>query len=35
MFADPQVRREVARTVRALAQAALGPLATSRYLDRG
>jgi len=35
MFADPGVRREIGRTVRALAQAALGPLAASRYLDRG
>ncbi|WAS97185.1 hypothetical protein [Nannocystis punicea] len=35
MFADPAVRREIARTVRALAEAALGPLAASRYLDRG
>ncbi|WP_143140791.1 hypothetical protein [Nannocystis exedens] len=34
MFADPGVRREIARTVRALAEAALGPLAASRYLDR-
>ncbi|MDC0666927.1 hypothetical protein [Nannocystis radixulma] len=35
MFADPGVRREVGRTARALAQAALGPLAPSRWLDRG
>ncbi|MDC0715872.1 hypothetical protein [Nannocystis bainbridge] len=34
MFAQPEVRREIGRTVRALAEAALGPLATSRYLDR-
>lgn len=34
MFADPGVRREIGRTVRALAEAALGPLAASRYLDR-
>lgn len=33
MFADPAVRREVAVAVRALAQAAVGPLAPSRYLD--